>query len=133
MMPSVGIMKWLVLCVIFLLYFGFENGAHAVPVRQINDGNAFYYLLQYGYISSTENDKASLMSADVITKAVKDFQVYLYSFIIVHNCCPHYERAKKKDNSLIEFLLGTREIESFKVSTYCKTIIIFVYFRCLLD
>ena len=97
MMPSVGIMKWLVLRVIFLLYFGFENGAHAVPVRQINDGNAFYYLLQYGYIaSSTENDKASLMSADVITKAVKDFQVYLYSFIIVHNCCPHYERAKKK-------------------------------------
>ena len=80
-MPSVGIMKWLVLRVISLLYFGFENGAHAVPVRQINDGNAFYYLLQYGYISSTENDKASLMSADVITKAVKDFQVPISLFI----------------------------------------------------
>ena len=93
MMPSVGIMKWLVLRVIFLLYFGFENGAHAMPVRQINDGNAFYYLLQYGYISSTENNKASLMSEDVITKAVKDFQVGLYFLcnhsrvrtIVVHN------------------------------------------------
>ena len=78
MMPSVGIMRWIVLHVIFLLHFGFENGTHALPVRQISDGNAFYYLLQYGYISSTENDKASLMSEDVVIKAVKDFQVSLY-------------------------------------------------------
>ena len=96
MMPSVGIMKWLVLRVIFLLYFGFENGAHAVPVRQINDGNAFYYLLQYGYISSTENDKASLMSADVITKAVKDFQVDISLFIHSNVRTIVVHKAKKK-------------------------------------
>ena len=98
MMPSVGIMKWLVLRVIFLLYFGFENGADAVPVRQINDGNAFYYLLQYGYISSTENDKASLMSEDVITKAVKDFQVPIS--LCIHSCARtiviHIMKRKKK-------------------------------------
>ena len=46
------------------------------PIDRENRVGAFYYLLDYGYIAKDENtETAALMSDDVITKAIKDFQV----------------------------------------------------------
>ena len=48
----------------------------AVPISPTNRVGAFYYLVNYGYIAKDENkETAALMSDEVITKAVKDFQV----------------------------------------------------------
>lgn len=47
-----------------------------VPVSTDSVSSAFYYLLNYGYIHKTDNqDTAQLLSEEVVTKAVKDFQV----------------------------------------------------------
>ena len=51
-----------------------------VQSKPINDQNdrvgAFYYLNKYGYVPKDANKlTAALMSDDVITQAVKDFQV----------------------------------------------------------
>ena len=46
------------------------------PIDRNNRVGAFYYLLDFGYIAKDENtETAALMSDDVITKAIKDFQV----------------------------------------------------------
>ena len=47
------------------------------PVDDQNDlVGAFYYLNKYGYVSKDANKlTAALMSEDVVTQAVKDFQV----------------------------------------------------------
>ena len=46
------------------------------PIDRNNRVGAFYYLMDYGYIAKDENtETASLMSDNVITKAIKDFQV----------------------------------------------------------
>ena len=48
------------------------------PIDRNNRVGAFYYLLDFGYIAKDENtETAALMSDDVITKAIKDFQVSL--------------------------------------------------------
>lgn len=53
---------------------GFAKGASISKDKRVE---AFYYFLEYGYIAKNENEGvAALMSDDVITKAVKDFQVF---------------------------------------------------------
>ena len=60
------------LCFLVLLL----NNVRGQPIDRNNRVGAFYYLMDYGYIAKDENtETASLMSDDVITKAVKDFQV----------------------------------------------------------
>ena len=51
------------------------------PIDRNNRVGAFYYLLDFGYIAKDENtETAALMSDDVITKAIKDFQVSFIEF-----------------------------------------------------
>lgn len=53
----------------------------SAPISKDNTVGAFYYLSNYGYIPKDENrETAALMSEEVITKAVKDFQVVLRIF-----------------------------------------------------
>jgi len=53
------------------------GAANAKPVARESKADAFYYLLNYGYITKDGNERtAALMSDEVITKAVKDFQVH---------------------------------------------------------
>ena len=49
----------------------------SMPIDDQNDRvGAFYYLNKYGYVPKNANElTAALMSDDVITQAVKDFQV----------------------------------------------------------
>ena len=63
------------------------------PIDRNNRVGAFYYLLDFGYIAKDENtETAALMSDDVITKAIKDFQVS-FSKIVSQNQS-HFESKK---------------------------------------
>ena len=51
-------------------------GLEAKPITSGNRVGAFYYLVNYGYIAKDESkETAALMSDEVITHAVTDFQV----------------------------------------------------------
>ena len=46
------------------------------PINGKSKGSAFYYLSNYGYIQGSKSgDTAQLLTEDVLTKAIKDFQV----------------------------------------------------------
>ena len=60
---------WTFLLILEHTVKGFVEGS---PISKDKRVEAFYYFLEYGYIAKNENE---LMSDDVITKAVKDFQV----------------------------------------------------------
>ena len=46
------------------------------PIDGNSKGSAFYYLANYGYIHASKSENtAQLLSEEVLTKAIKDFQV----------------------------------------------------------
>ena len=46
------------------------------PIDGKSKGGAFYYLANYGYIQASKSENtAQLLSEEVLTKAIKDFQV----------------------------------------------------------
>ena len=48
----------------------------AGPIRGDSKAGAFYYLVNFGYIEGSKNgDTAPLMTEDVLTQAIKKFQV----------------------------------------------------------
>ena len=55
------------------------------PIDGKSKGGAFYYLANYGYIQASKSENtAQLLSEEVLTKAIKDFQVrsidWMYDF-----------------------------------------------------
>ena len=62
--------------ILWILIFLSISVVTTQPIDRNNRVGAFYYLLDFGYIAKDENtETAALMSDDVITKAIKDFQV----------------------------------------------------------
>ena len=61
---------------IFAAFLAFS--VQSMPIDDQNDRvGAFYYLNKYGYVPKDANElTAALMSDDVITQAVKDFQIF---------------------------------------------------------
>ena len=52
------------------------KGVRANPIRGDSKAGAFYYLVNFGYIEGSKNgDTAALLNEDVLTKAIKKFQV----------------------------------------------------------
>ena len=46
------------------------------PINGKSKASAFYYLSNYGYIQGSKSENtAQLLTEDVLTKAIKDFQV----------------------------------------------------------
>jgi hypothetical protein len=69
--------KWHFCAVIFIV-INHQNyiGVDAKPITTNSKAGAFYYLVNYGYIMKDENKNTeALLSEEVVTKAVKDFQV----------------------------------------------------------
>lgn len=71
--------RFLVPFCLFLVTF-----VYASPVNRDNRVGAFYYLSNFGYIPKDANkETAALLSDEVITKAVKDFQVRIFKKILM--------------------------------------------------
>ena len=66
---------------IFVLFI--VSFVESKPVDDQNDlVGAFYYLNKYGYVPKDANKlTAALMSEDVVTQAVKDFQVIMFNLL----------------------------------------------------
>ena len=57
----------------------FVTDVSSQPIDGNSKGSAFYYLANYGYIQASKSENtAQLLSEEVLTKAIKDFQVRLY-------------------------------------------------------
>ena len=56
------------------------------PINGKSKASAFYYLSNYGYIQGSKSENtAQLLTEDVLTKAIKDFQVRNSLVIIYHS------------------------------------------------
>ena len=56
------------------------------PINGKSKASAFYYLSNYGYIQGSKSENtAQLLTEDVLTKAIKDFQVKNSLVIIYHS------------------------------------------------
>ena len=54
----------------------FVTEVSSQPIDGNSKGSAFYYLANYGYIQASKSENtAQLLSEEVLTKAIKDFQV----------------------------------------------------------
>ena len=54
----------------------FVTAVTSKPIDGKSKGSAFYYLANYGYIQASKSENtAQLLSDEVLTKAIKDFQV----------------------------------------------------------
>ena len=52
------------------------------PIDGKSKASAFYYLTNYGYIHASKSENtAQLLTEDVLTKAIRDFQVHYYFFL----------------------------------------------------
>ena len=63
-----------------ILYYAiallFVTDVSSKPIDGKSKGSAFYYLANYGYIQASKSENtAQLLSEEVLTKAIKDFQV----------------------------------------------------------
>ena len=59
------------------------------PINGKSKASAFYYLSNYGYIQGSKSENtAQLLNEDVLTKAIKDFQVK--NFFVVRICDSFY-------------------------------------------
>ena len=55
----------------------FVTDVSSQPIDGKSKGGAFYYLANYGYIQASKSENtAQLLSEEVLTKAIKDFQVW---------------------------------------------------------
>lgn len=70
------VLKFVLLTATYCLVCNLGTGTVGKPVTSDSESSALYYLLNYGYIQKSDNENtASLLSQDALTKALKEFQV----------------------------------------------------------
>ena len=69
----------LILHLVLVALLTFPESAVTGPIRGDSKAGAFFYLANFGYIEGSKNeDTAPLMTEDVLTDAIKKFQVCIF-------------------------------------------------------